>query len=66
MNASMNGARLNLVRDFNEFVRNRDDDSLNEIRNDIVAICCMYMDGEADFDCIINDVEISEIDGDYE
>jgi hypothetical protein len=66
MDASMNGARKNLVRDFNEFVRNRDDDSLNEIRNDIVALCCMYVDGEADFDCIINDVKISEIDGDYE
>jgi hypothetical protein len=66
MKASMNGARRNLVRDFNEFVRTRDDDSLNEIRNDIVALCCMYSDQLEDFKCIINDVSISEIGGDYE
>jgi hypothetical protein len=66
MKASMNGARRNLVRDFNEFVRTRDDDSLNEIRNDIVALCCMYSDQLEDFKCIINDVSISEISGDYE
>ena len=64
MKASIDGARRNLVRDFNDFVRNRDDDSLNALRNDIVALCCMYSkqyEQEGDFHCIIDDVSILEV-----
>ena len=64
MKASIDGARRNLELDFNDFVRNRDDDSLNELRNDIVVLCCMYSkqyEQEDDFHCIIDDVSISEV-----
>ena len=66
MKASFNGARKNLARDFNSLARtknrldNEQKQALNDIRNDIVGLLCMYEE-DPDSSCLIDTVHLEEV-----
>lgn len=67
MKASFNGARKSLVRDFNILARTKtrlDEEQkqvLNDLRNTIVGLLCMYDDNDPDSSCLIDTVHLEEV-----
>jgi hypothetical protein len=67
MKASFNGARKNLVTDFNLLVctKTRLDDEqkqiLNDLRNTIVGLLCMYDENDPESSCLIDTIILEEV-----
>jgi hypothetical protein len=66
MKASFDGARMNLLRDFNDLAKtefnNEQKEIMKNLRSDVVALLCMYDDYDAeDCNCLIDEVTIVEI-----
>lgn len=70
MNASFNGIRRSLARNFNSLARTKDRldgeqrKALSDMRATIAGLLCLYEEDNLDSVCLIDTVHLEEVEGD--